>query len=182
MDNIIFRDKYVQYEQVSKVKLIDIHNCLINNGISLELNDGFINDWAGFAYWYFMKNNFTFGKSVDKRTISSFVHIITWFMTGVTIEIYDDFVSSKYYKNDKILDECLKIYNKLLNEYDSEIDICNNLINHIYHFYIDNHDKYIKKSEHMNCLLTFEDMDLFDKVEGKSNSDKLKTLLNNYYK
>ena len=182
MDNIIFRDRYVNFNQISRVTLMEIHNILIEYDIELELNDEFNNDWAGFSVWYYVTNCNSLCKDIDKETLSSFVYIITWFMTGNPVEIYSNFKSSNYYKNDKILVECLDIYDNLLKEYDSEIDICNNLINHIYHFYIDNHYDFLKRSERMNCLLTYKDLELFNKVEGKSSSDKLKTLLNNYYK
>ena len=153
---IIFRDKYVNYNQIFNISLMEIHDMLIENDISIELGDGFCND-------------------------CSFVYIITWFMTSNPIEINPNAKSSRYYKNDKILMECLKIYDDLINKYDSEVDICDKLLKSICHFYVDNHRDYLKKSERMNCLLTFEEMKLFDNIDGNSRSDKLTVLLNNYY-
>lgn len=178
---IIFRDKYVSYNQIFNISLMEIHDMLIENDISIELGDGFCNDWGGFAYWYISSYCKSIGKTIDKETISSFVYIITWFMTSIPIEINPNAKSSRYYKNDKILMECLKIYDDLINKYDSEVDICDKLLKSICHFYIDNHRDYLKKSERMNCLLTFEEMKLFDNIDGNSRSDKLTVLLNNYY-
>lgn len=179
--DIIFKNNYVNYNQIFNITLMEIHDLLIENGISLELGDGFCNDWGGFAYWYILKYCDANDKDIDKETISSFVYIITWFMTSNPIEIDPNIKSSRYYKNDKILVECLKIYDALTRKFDSEIDICSKLLKSICDFYINRHEEYLKKSERMNCLLTYKELELFDKIDGKSRSDKLTVLLNNYY-
>lgn len=174
--DIIFREKYVNYNQICDVSLVEIYELLSNNNIELDLGDDFSNDWAGYSYYYCKKLN-----ELDERTISSFVYIITWFMTGNPIEINPNFKSNVYYKNDKILDKCLKIYDEIFYKYDSEVEICDALFKEIYHLYVENHKNYVKKSERLNCLLTYEHMELFDKLPCNSRSEKLELLLRNYY-
>ena len=53
--DIIFKDKYVKYSQISSVTLLEINDFLIENDISLELGDNFCNDWAGYSYFYCKK-------------------------------------------------------------------------------------------------------------------------------
>ena len=174
---IIFRKKYVNYNQISNITLLEINDLLIDNNLFLDIGDNFCNDWAGFSYYYCKKFN-----ELDDKAISSFVYVITWFMTSNPIEIYSNFKSETYFKNDKILLSCLNIYRDILNYCDSNIEICKELFERIYLFYTSNYKNYLKRSERMNCLLTYKDMMLFNNVEGKSRSDKLKTLLDNYYK
>lgn len=173
---IIFKDKYVNYNQISDIPLLQINNILIKNDIFLELGDDFTNDWAGYSYYYCKISN-----NLDEQTISSFVYIITYFMTGNALNINPHFECDKYYKNDAILTECLDIYNNLFNKYSDEVQLCKNLFIQIYEFYVNNCGKYVKRSERMNCLLSYKDMRLFDKIQGESRSDKLKYLLDYYY-
>ena len=168
----------MNYNQIFDVSLMDINDVLIENDtyILLELGDNFNNDWAGFSYWACKQKN-----ELDEEAISSFVYIITWFMTGNPIEINPHFRSDKYYKNDRILNECLKIYNSLLDKCDSEVELCKDLFAGIYQFYVLHHEEYIKSDIRVNCLLTYKEMELFDAIEGDSRSHKLKILLDNYY-
>ena len=173
---IIFRKKFVKYNQISDVNIVDIHNLLIENGITLELNDEFSNDWAGFSYYYCKSLN-----ELDEKTISSFVYIITWMMTSNAIDIYPNSKSNTFFKNSKIIDECLGIYNELYDKYDSEIDLCKELFDKIYDFYLNNYKKFIKKSERINCVITYQELELLDKVDGNSRNEKLENLLKYYY-
>ena len=175
--DIIFRDKYVKYNQISDVSLLEINDFLIkNDNISLELGDNFSNDWAGYSYYY-CKNTYGF----DDITASAFVYIITWFMTGNAVDIDSTIKCEQYYKLNKIIEYCLNVYNQLYVQYESEIELCKILFERISLLFLKNNDLYLKKTERLNCLLTYKDMELFDKLEGKSRSDKLKYLLNEYY-
>lgn len=175
--NLIFEKEYVNYNQITNVDLLDINEILIENDLFLDIGDDFCNDWAGYCFYYCKKQN-----ELDDKTIASFIYIITGIMTGVPIEFYPNFKSETYYKNEKILSYCLELYNNVIKYYNNTIDICKELFERIYLFYVSNHKDYMKRSERINCLLTYNDMKLFDNVEGKSRSDKIKTLLNNYYK
>lgn len=176
--DFIFKDNYVNYNQIRpNVSLMDINDVLIENDIFIELGDNSTMDWAGYSY-YFCK---TLGR-LDDQTISSFVYVITYIMTGNPVDIVPNIKSDIYYKNDSILIDCLNIYNNLLDKYEDDVvKLCFLLFENIYYFYINNHEKYIKKSERMNCLLTYKDNILFNKITGKSKSDKLKFLLDYYY-
>lgn len=174
--DIVFREEYVNYDEIDDVDLNDIESVLIKNKIPIELGDSSSNDWAGYSYYYCKEKN-----ELDEETISSFVYIITWFMTGNPIEIFPNLTSSIYYKNTDIISHCLKIYNDIVKKYESNISLCEQLFIGIYDFYVQFHDLFKKKSERMNCVLTYSDMKLFNNVEGKSRSDKIKTLLDYYY-
>lgn len=176
--DIIFKEKYVNYTQISTVSLMDINDMLINNNIYLELGDNSTNDWAGYSYYYCKELN-----ELDNLAISSFTYIITWFMTGNPINVPIYIKSDKYYKNDKIINECLKIYNDLYEKYeDSEVKLCKKLFKKIYKFYLNNSADFLKRTERMNILLTYKDLELFEKLPSNSNSDKIKYLIDYYYK
>ena len=72
MDDIVFRDKYVGYNEISDVELKDINNVLLDNNILIDIGDGFICDWAAYSYYYCKLSNV-----LDEETISSFVYVIT---------------------------------------------------------------------------------------------------------
>lgn len=172
--DIIFKDKYVKYSQISSVTLLEINDFLIENDISLELGDNFCNDWAGYSYFCCKKNDF------DDISASAFVYIITWFMTANAIEILSDIKCEQYYKINKIIEDCLEIYNVLVLDYNDEESLCESLFIKIYLLFLNDYERYIKRTERMNCLLSYKDKEKFDKVNGKSRSDKLKYLLDNY--
>ena len=176
MMEIVFREKYVDYSKISDVNLMDIHNLLLDDNISIELGDKFANDWAGYSYFYCK----SLGK-LDKIKIASFVYVISWFMTGDGIDIYSDFKSDYYYKNDKIIIECLKIHDELLDIYDSEVELCRRLFNRIYSFYSKNVEEYVKLTERINCLVSYKELELLDGISGDNRSEKIRILLENYY-
>ena len=172
----IFQNEYINFNQISDVSLLDINSILLENGIELDLNDKFCNDWAGYSYYYCKTLN-----ELDAKQISSFIYIITWFMTNNPIEINPNFKSEDYYKNDRIIVKCLNIYNHLIEEDISDIDLCKKLFNKIYAFYLNIPEEFVKKSERINFVLSYHEMELFERVEGKNRSDKLRNLLNNYF-
>lgn len=175
--DIIFKEKYVNFNQISDVTLLNINDVLIEDDIFIDLGDDFCNDWAGYSYWLCKSLG-----GLDDKAISSFVYVITWFMTSNPIDINPNFKSSKYYKNEKIIESCLDIYNDLLKlNYDSEIVLCKNLIESIYSFYIEFHENFIKKTERLNCILTYKDMKLLDNIDGDNRTDKIIHLLHNYH-
>lgn len=173
---ILFRDNYVNYNQISDISLMEINDVLIEDNIFLELGDGFNNDWAGYSYYYCKSLG-----ELDDKAISSFVYIINWFMTGNPIEVNPHFKSNVFYKNNLIINECLEIYNNILDDYDSEIELCSVLFKEIYKFYLGNYMKYAKKTERINCVLTYHEFELFDKIPSNNRSDKMRILLNSYY-
>lgn len=173
---IIFREKYVNYNQISNVSLVEINNVLMENDIFLELGDECSNDWAGYSYYYCKSLD-----ELDDKAISSFVYIITWFMTGNPIEINPYVKSNVFYKNNLLINECLDIYNNILNNYDSEIELCKVLFKKIYEFYLNNHKRYVKKTERISCVLTYHEFELFNKVPSHNRSDKMRILLNSYF-
>ena len=94
-------------------------------------------------------------------------------MTGNPINVPTYFKSSLYYKNELILEDCLKLYDSIVDIYDSEVELCNALFKLIYQFYLEHHEEYLKRTERINCLFTYKDMELFNKLPAKSRSDKL---------
>ena len=175
---IVFRENYVNFNQISDVTLLDINDVLVKNDIFIDLGDDSSNDWAGYSYWLCKYYN-----NSDEKLISSFVYVVTWFMTGNPIDINPNFKSNDYYKNDRIIDECLIIYNKLVDSYDDlkVEDLCESLIERIYNFYVNNYMKFIRKTERFNCVITYKDMELLDNVKGNNRTEKLLNLLHNNY-
>ena len=174
---IFFRDNYIEYNQISNVDLMDIYNLLMDNDdVSIELGDKFANDWAGYSYFYCKSLN-----ELDEITITSFAYIISWFMTGNGIDIHTDFKSDYYYKNDKIILECLKIHDNLLDKFDSKIEFCKEFFNRIYTFYLTDSKKYMKLTERINCLVSYKELELLDDIDGDNRSEKIRVLLDNYY-
>ena len=176
MENI-FRENYVNYDEISNVDLMDIHNILLDNDIvSIKLGDKFANDWAGYSYYYCKTKG-----ELDDKCIASFVYVMSWIMTGDAIDIYSDFKSDYYYKNDKILIECMKILDSIFEDYDSIIHLCEKFFERVYSFYLDNVDDFIKLTEQINCLVSYRELELLDNIKGKSRSEKIRILLDNYY-
>ena len=173
---IIFRDKYVNYNQISDVSLMTIHDILMDNDIDIGIGDNFANDWAGYSYCYCKSLN-----ELDDITIASFVYVISWFMTGDAIDINDSFKSDYYYKNNMIVIACLDILDDVISEFDSEIDICKEFFKRVYSFYLSNHRNYIKLTERVNCLISYKELELLDNIDGDNRSEKIRILLDNYY-
>lgn len=178
MDNLIFRDNYVNYNQISNVTLMQIHDVLLDNDIMIELGDDFYNDWAGYSYYYCKDLN-----KLDEKAISSFVYIITWFMTGNPVEINSNFKSSKYFKNDKIISECLVLYDKLCELCNSDkLSVASQLVIFIHEFYVKNYEKFLKRSERISTILTYKEKELLNMIDGESYGDKINNLLTYYFK
>ena len=171
---IIFREHYVEYNEISEVSINDIKEVLNDNSVSITLGDGFNNDWCAYAYYYCKSLN-----QFDEETINSFVYIITWFMTGNPIDI--TLKSSEYFKNDLIFNDCLTLYEQILEKSDSPKLICKELFKKIYDFYLNNSEKYIKKSERINCVLTYKELRMLNNIPCKNKTDKIRFLLRNYY-
>ena len=102
-------------------------------------------------------------------------------MCGDGFNINPNIKSDKYYINDRIIDECLKIYNHSISLFASEVSFCHELFLSIYNFYVEHHEEYIRKSERISCLLTYKDMKLLDMVGGENRSEKIRNLLHYYY-
>lgn len=175
---VIFREQYVNYNQISDVSLMDIHNMLLDDdNISINIGDKFANDWAGYSYYYCKTLD-----ELDEITTASFAYVISWFMTGNGVDINLNFKSDYYYKNDKIVIACLEIHDEVVKNYDSEVEMCKEFFDRVYDFYINNHKKYVKVTERINCLVSYKELELLDNIEGNNRSEKIRILLENYYK
>ena len=130
-----------------------------------------INDWKQFSYEYGINNG------LNEMEAVSFSDMISYFIAdGPAVPL-----DSKYFKIQKILFDILAVIPDI-REMDDEIDQVNTLFDFIFIMYNEKIYEYAKRSERLSFRVTQKQMVDFKSVPGKTLTDKLQTLLEEYYK
>ncbi|MBO7443482.1 MAG: hypothetical protein J6T69_01475 [Methanobrevibacter sp.] len=130
-----------------------------------------INDWKQFSYEYGINNG------LNEMEAVSFSDMISYFIAdGPAVPL-----DSKYFKIQKILFDILAVIPDI-KEIKDEKDQVNTLFDYIFIMYNEKIYEYAKRSERLSFRVTQKQMADFKSVPGKTLTDKLQTLLVNYYK
>ena len=131
-----------------------------------------IKDWKTFSYEYGINNG------LNELEAANFSEMISYFIgNGPAVEL-----ENIYYKIQKIQFDILEAVPDIRAAYDDEKDQVKTLFDFIFIIYDEKIYQYMKKSERLEIRLTRKQLEDFNSVPGKSQADKLETLLINYYK
>ena len=130
-----------------------------------------ITDWKTFSYEYGINN----GLNINEA--KSFSDMISYFIADGSAVPLD----SKYFKIQKIQFDILAAVPDI-KEIEDEKDQVKTLFDYIFIMYNEKIYEYAKRSERLSFRVTQKQMADFKSVPGKSLTDKLQTLLVEYYK
>ena len=172
-----FKEQYT-YEIIKDVELIEnldkkiIDEWCVANDIVLYDVDDISRDWAKLSYYFGYKRGLT------RLEYLSFGYMITTFLAPICIS-YD---TDKYFRESDIEFDCFVIFESLKKEEENEKDLARKLFYHIYSLYKSDIEKYSYKTYALNFRLSDRDYHNFMNIKGETKIDKLRVLLNNYYK
>ena len=130
-----------------------------------------ITDWKQFSYEYGINNG------LNEMEAISFSDMISYFIAdGPAVPL-----DSKYFKIQKIQFDILAALPDI-RELEDEKDQVKTLFDYIFIMYNEKIYEYAKRSERLSFRVTQKQMADFKSVPGKSLTDKLQTLLEEYYK
>ena len=130
-----------------------------------------ITDWKQFSYEYGINNG------LNEMEAISFSDMISYFIAeGPAVHL-----DSKYFKIQKIQFDILAALPDI-RELEDEKDQVKPLFDYIFIMYNEKIYEYAKRSERLSFRVTQKQMADFKSVPGKSLTDKLQTLLEEYYK
>ena len=130
-----------------------------------------ITDWKTFSYEYGIDNG------LNEMEAISFSDMISYFIAdGPAVPL-----DSKYFKIQKIQFDILAAVPDI-REIEDEKDQVKTLFDYIFIMYNEKIYEYAKRSERLSFRVTQKQMADFKSVPGKSLTDKLQTLLVEYYK
>ncbi len=128
-------------------------------------------DWKQFSYEYGIDNG------LNEMEAISFSDMISYFIAdGPAVPL-----GSKYFKIQKIQFDILAAVPDI-REIEDEKDQVKTLFDYIFIMYNEKIYEYAKRSERLSFRVTQKQMADFKSVPGKSLTDKLQTLLVEYYK
>ena len=130
-----------------------------------------ITDWKQFSYEYGINNG------LNEMEAISFSDMISYFIANGPAVPLD----SKYFKIQKIQFDILAAVPDI-REIEDEKDQVKTLFDYIFIMYNEKIYEYAKRSERLSFRVTQKQMADFKSVPGKSLTDKLQTLLEEYYK
>lgn len=138
---------------------------------SIIIEETEIEDWKQFSYEYGINNG------LNQLEAENFSDMISYFIAdGPAVPLED-----RHYKIQKIQFDILDAV-KDIKELEDEEDQVRTLFDFIFIMYHEKIYQYMKKSERIEIRLTRKQLEDFNSVPGKSQADKLETLLINYYK
>ena len=169
---VYFKEKYKPWiiNPLTNEKTIqrwcDTHNVFIN----VTADDSTL--WAGFANMYGQMHGLTVVES------GSFSYMVSMFMTGMGVSCGTEM----YFRENDIEYHILGILDELRDEVDDEEELAKKLFYEIEELYKWDIEKYSLKTNSLNFRLSLSDYGRFMEVDGETKVDKLRTLLDNYYR
>ena len=124
--------------------------------------------WAAFAQYYAHQKGF------DVVKATSFSYMVSLFMSGMGISASTEM----YFKEEQMEYNLIDYLNKIKSEIVDETEQVKNMFNHIFDVYSEHICEYEYATERLSFKLTPSEMEKFQSLEGKNNTDKFKSLLN----
>ena len=173
-DIIMFFKKEYSPSEIMGYEISDdeLQQFIEENNILCEIVDNSTR-WCAFAHYY--------GRTHGLNDVSatSFAYMVSIFMTGMGISASTEM----YIKEETIEGYLLDYLNELRTAFpDDEEEQAKCLFLKTFKIYSEVIDKYEYKTEKLDMRLGFSIYDKFMKVEGKTKADKLRNLLDSYYK
>lgn len=144
----------------------ELQQFLNENEIGMQIVDNSTR-WCAFAQWYAHQQGF------DMIKATSFSYMVSLFMSGMGISASTEM----YFKEEKIEYLILDDYNELKKEIGIEEEQVKLLFNFIFEVYSENISDFEYATERLSFKLTPSEMEKFQSIEGKTNKDKFKKLL-----
>lgn len=145
----------------------ELQEFLDENKIGLQIVDN-PTRWAAFAQYYAHQYDF------DVIKATSFSYMISLFMTGMGISASTEM----YFKEEQMEYDLIDYLNKIKSEIVDETEQVKNMFNHIFEVYSEHISNYEYATERLSFKLTPSEMEKFQSIEGRTNTDKFKNLLN----
>ena len=144
----------------------ELQEFLNENGIVFEIVDNSTR-WCAFAQCYAHKHGFDIVKA------TSFSYMISLFMTGMGISASTEM----YFKEEQLEYDLLDYLNQIKSEIPDEEEQVKKMFNHIFETYDKHISNYEYATERLSFKLTPSEMEKFQSIEGKTNKEKFKKLL-----
>ena len=144
-----------------------LKECLKENGINLDLVDNSTR-WCAFAQYYALNHGFGIVKS------TSFSYMISLFMTGMGVSAGTEI----YFKEDQLELDLVDSLNLIKSETSDEEEQAKSMFFKIFKVYDEDIVRYEFATQSLSLKLTPSEMEKFQSVEGQTNKDKFKYLLN----
>lgn len=167
---MFFEEKFT-YKIIEDVPAETLQEFCNENDINMQLGIMDNMDWAIFSQYYGSNNGLNFIESV------SFAYMVSMFMTGLGVSASTEM----YLKEEEIEYNILDALNDIKVQFDDELEQARALFDYIFILYNEKISPYWRKTERMNLRVSIKQLEDFNSVPGNSKSDKLQTLLDNYY-
>jgi len=145
----------------------DLKEFLNENGIGLQIVDNSTR-WCAFAQYYAHQHDF------DVIKATSFSYIVSLFMTGMGISASTEM----YFKEEQIQFDVMDKMYDIKSENIPEEAQAKKMFWCIFRMYEKEISRYEYATERLSLRLTHSEMQKFQSVPGKNNTEKFKTLLN----
>ena len=163
----MFWEKEYNYTVIGEnVTTEDLKEFLKENDIFFEIADN-ATEWCAFAQWYAHRHGFGIIKS------TSFAYMVSLFMTGMGISASTEM----YFREEQLELDLIDKLNEIKSEDIPEAQMVRKMFKCIYLIYRDDITKYEYATERLSLRLTPSEMEKFMSLEGQSNKEKFKTLL-----
>lgn len=145
----------------------ELQEFLKENDIGLQIVDNSTR-WCAFAQRYAHQHDF------DVIKATSFSYMISFFMTGMGISAS----TFLYFKEEQLESDLIDYLNKLKKATADEEEQVRCMFVKIFKIYNEDISTYEYATERLSFKLTPSEMEKFQSIEGKNNTDKFKNLLN----
>lgn len=167
---MFFEEKF-NYRIIEDVPAETLDEFCRENGLNIRMGDMISTDWAIFSQWYGANNGLNFIESV------SFAYMVSNFLSGMGVSASTEM----YLREEQIEFALLEKLNELREQIPDEKEQAIKMFESIFVFYKEELSPYWRKTEQMNLRLSIRQLEDFKRVRGDSNSEKLQTLLDNYF-
>ena len=166
MDKMFWEKEYPPSVVGCELSDEELQQFLNKIGVGFQIIDNSTR-WAAFAQYYAHQQGF------DMIKATSFSYMVSLFMSGMGISASTEM----YFKEEQIEYLILDDYNELKKDLDSEEEQVKSLFDFIFEVYSENISNYEYATERLSFKLTPSEMEKFQSIEGKTNKDKFKKLL-----
>ena len=145
----------------------ELQQFLIENSIGLSIVDNSTR-WCAFAQYYAHQHDF------DVIKATSFGYMASLFMTGMGISASTEM----YFKEEQMEYDLIDNLNKIKSEDIPEKNQVKKMFDYIFQVYEREISRYEYATERLSLRLTPSQMQKFQSIDGKNNTEKFKNLLN----
>ena len=153
----------------SSVNYDELESFAVKRGIPY-FNEDISSKWNAYAQLYASQHNLSFSEQL------SFGYIVSDVFGGMG----QSCSTGSYFKEEEILDQVVKEFNRLGETNQSDEVIMKELFEFIFQLYSKDIEKYTFKTEKLNFKLSLPMMEHFLEVDGETRTDKFRLLITHY--